>query len=234
MSDPGHVEREVKLDADPDLVLPDLAASVPEASVRRRGAVDLDATYYDAADLRLLDRGITVRRRTGEGTHWTVKVPEDLSPGGVLSGGVSPGAPTADAPTADTPALARRETDVVDEATEPPDLVRHLVDPWLAGADLVAVARLVSARDRLDVRPAGSDLVVAEVDDDLVVVFADGHEVGRFREIEIELADGLSAADAATATRLVDAVTDELVAAGARRGAMRPKVDRALAMIGRV
>ena len=53
MTDRGHVEQEVKLDADPDLVLPDLAAVVPGATVHRRDPVELDATYFDAGDLRL-------------------------------------------------------------------------------------------------------------------------------------------------------------------------------------
>ena len=46
----------------------------------RRPALDLDATYFDAADARLLAAGVTVRRRTGEGTRWTVKLPADPRP----------------------------------------------------------------------------------------------------------------------------------------------------------
>jgi inorganic triphosphatase YgiF len=212
VTDEGHVEREVKLDAHPDLVLPDLAAEIPGTSVRRRDPVELDATYYDTADLRLLAEGVTVRRRTGEGTRWTVKIP---------------------AQETDSGALARREVDVMDESIEPPDDVRRLVATWLGGDDLVAVARLLSSRARLSLCPAGSDRAVAEVDDDLVVVLDGAREVGRFREIEIELADGLTGSDEAEAEAVVEAVAARLVAAGARRDAMRPKVDRALAMIGR-
>jgi inorganic triphosphatase YgiF len=217
-ADEGRLEREVKLEADPDLVLPDLDALVAGASVRRRQPIELDAIYFDSADLRLLDHGVSVRRRTGDGTRWTVKVP--ITP----SGADSPGA---------SGAVAREEHDVVDDASDPPTEVRRLVARWLGDAALVPVARLVSTRARLDVRATASDQVVAEVDDDLVVVLADDREVGRFREIEIELAPGLSDATATAAAGVVDAVADELVAAGARRGDPRPKVDRALAMIRR-
>ncbi len=213
MTGQGHVEQEVKLDADPDLVLPDLATVVPGATVHRRDPVELDATYFDADDLRLMADGVTVRRRTGDGTRWTVKVAAG-EPGAVG-------------------AMARREIDVMDEAAEPPAEVRRLVAQWLGDADLVAVARLVSSRSRLDLRSAELDRVVAEVDDDVVVVLDGGREVGRFREIEIELASGLSESEEVAAATVVDAVATSLVAAGARRESMRPKVDRALAMLGR-
>jgi inorganic triphosphatase YgiF len=211
----GRLEREVKLEADPGLELPDLDALVAGASVEPREPVELDATYYDGADLRLVHQGISVRRRTGEGTRWTVKLP------------------AADEGTAAASSVARHEHDVMDDATDPPAEVLRLVAPWLGDTELVAVARLVSTRARLDVRADESDRVVAEVDDDLVVVLAEDREVGRFREIEIELADGLTVAEATSATAVVDAVADELVAAGARRGDPRSKIDRALAMIGR-
>ncbi|HVN52197.1 MAG TPA: CYTH domain-containing protein [Acidimicrobiales bacterium] len=215
----GRVEREIKLDADPDLVLPDFDAVVPGATVRRRDALELDATYFDAEDLRLLDHGVTVRRRVGEGTRWTVKVP-----------GPAPG--DEDGPGGGD-AVVRREHDVVDEATDPPAEVRELVAPWLGDAPLAPVARLVSLRSRLDVRVDRTGDVVAEIDDDLVVVHAEGREVGRFREIEIELSSGLSGPDATAAGAIVDAVAEGLVAVGARWSTGRPKVDRALTLIGR-
>jgi inorganic triphosphatase YgiF len=213
VTESGHVEREIKLDADPDLVLPDLATVVPGVSVRRRDPVELDAIYFDADDLRLMDDGVTVRRRTGEGTRWTVKVAAEAS-----------GAAGA---------MARREIDVMDESVEPPAEVRRLVDRWLGDAPLMPVARLVSSRSPLDLRSVDLDRVVAEVDDDMVVVLDGVREVGRFREIEIELARGLSDAEKVDAATVVDAVAASLVAAGARRDTMRPKVDRALTMLGR-
>ena len=214
-ADGGRVEYEVKLEVDPDLEVPDLDALGVGASAEPREPVELDATYFDAADLRLVGQGVSGRRRTGEGTRWTVKVP------------------AFDAASGARGAVAREEHDVVDEATAPPSDVRGLVAPWLGDAELVPVARLVSARARIGLRAAEPDQVVAELDDDLVVVFAGDREVGRFREIEIELAHGLSDAAAEAAVTLVDAVADQLVAVGARRGDPRSKIDRALAMIGR-
>ena len=34
------------------------------------------AVYYDTADLRLARWGVSLRHRTGDGTGWTVKLPE--------------------------------------------------------------------------------------------------------------------------------------------------------------
>ncbi len=216
----GRVEREVKLDADPDLVLPELDGVAPGISARPMAAVELDATYFDAPDHRLLAQGITVRRRTGEGTRWTVKLPAAERP-------------TPDGPTI-VGSLSRREVDIVDTATEPPAGVTDLVDPWLDGVALVAVARLVSSRRRVELCATERDdvVVVAELDDDLVVVHDDDGEVGRFREIEVELAHGRDASTAgATDDAVVDAVIARLVGAGARRGGSQPKVERALALL---
>jgi hypothetical protein len=212
--DRDHIEREVKLDADPDLVLPDLDGVSPGVSARHLSPVQLDATYFDAVDLRLMANGITVRRRTGEGTRWTVKLPAG-----------EPG---------DDGALARREVDVVDAALVPPSLVLDMVGPWLAEAPLVAVARLVSSRRRVELRVTEpAEAVVAELDDDLVVVHDDAGEVGRFREIEVEMAPVPPGADADALDATVDAVVARLVRAGARHGGSRPKVERALALIAR-
>jgi inorganic triphosphatase YgiF len=213
----GHVEREVKLDADPELALPDLhgatAGLVPIELAPRR----LDATYFDADDLRLLDRGITVRRRTGEGTRWTVKRSE---PSGA---GADPDRLSA--------TLDRREIDIVDPSWRPPDGVLELIGAELDRATLLPVARLVSERRRVELRDA-SHAALAEVDDDVVAVHRDGDgaEVARFREIEIELADGI---DDRRAAELLDAVVARLVSAGARRKPPQSKVDRALGLLGR-
>jgi inorganic triphosphatase YgiF len=215
-----HVEREVKLAVDPDLVLPHLDGLGSGVIAVGITSQRLDATYYDADDLRLLVRGVTVRRRTGEGTRWTVKQAAGWG-----------AAPVAGA-------LQRREVDVVDESPDPPAGVVDLLAADLAGAPLVAVARLVSDRHRIELRvPSGA--VVAEIDDDLVSVFDDQTPVGRFREIEIELADTDDPTDpgaqveAQVAQMVVAEVVDRLVAAGAVAGAGRPKVDRALDLLRR-
>jgi len=200
-----RVEREVKLDAGARYVLPDLGAD-GELVVEPLAPRLLDATYYDSADLRLLGQGITVRRRTGEGTRWTVKFPtEELAAAGGLS---------------------RREVDLATDALDPPAGVVDLVSSSLEGAELVAVARLVSRRARF--RLAARDgRPVAEIDDDRVTVFAPGAEVeaGEFREIEVEF--GADADDSA-----VVAVVDRLLVTGAARAGATSKVGRALDLLG--
>jgi inorganic triphosphatase YgiF len=205
--DRDHIEREVKLEVDGGFEVPALEGAAPLEPRR------LDAVYHDAIDLRLLDQGITVRRRSGDGTRWTVKFPAGES---VPTGG----------------ALARREIDVASDDLEPPATVNELVAPYLGGAELGPVARLVSVRERLAVvGPDGSTL--AEVDDDRVsaraMVAADdrrasGAEVS-FREIELEF--GADAPD-----DLIQAVVGRFREAGARASDGMPKVERALALLG--
>ena len=201
-----HVEREVKLDVDSRFEVPSLEGASPLEARR------LDAVYHDTLDLQLLDQGITVRRRSGEGTRWTVKFPS--------------------AEVAAAGGLARREVDVDSDAIEPPTSVNELVAPFLEGGALAPVARLVSVRERLAlVAPDGSTL--AEVDDDRVSARAMGASDDRrssgaevsFREIEVEFGPDASA-------ELIDVVVGRFRAAGARSSDGTPKVERALTLLG--
>jgi len=201
-----HVEREVKLDVDSRFEVPSLEGASPLEARR------LDAVYHDTLDLQLLDQGITVRRRSGEGTRWTVKFPS--------------------AEVAAAGGLARREVDVDSDAIEPPTTVNELVAPFLEGGALAPVARLVSVRERLAlVAPDGSTF--AEVDDDRVSARAMGASDDRrssgaevsFREIEVEFGPDASA-------ELIDVVVGRFRAAGARSSDGTPKVERALTLLG--
>jgi CYTH domain len=216
----GHVEREVKLDADPDLELPDLNGVVTGIHAVPRPTLDLDATYFDAVDTRLLAAGVTVRRRSGEGTRWTVKLPASPPISGRRS--VGPGGSARPA------AVSRREVDVFDQGLAVPSQVVDLVADWLGDGALVPVARLLSHRRRvgLGLDPSGRQWL-AELDDDLVSVEVDERPVGRFREIEVEQTD----VDDAAGGPLVRAVVDRLVAAGARPGSSSSKLARALALV---
>ncbi len=72
----GKLEREVKFGAWPGFVLPDLTDVAPGVTVTDGPELDLDATYVDTDDLRLVRRGVSLRRRTGEGApRWTLKLP---------------------------------------------------------------------------------------------------------------------------------------------------------------
>ena len=68
----------MKLGAWPGFRLPDLDGIAPWVRAAASSDRELAATYYDAADLRLVRAGITIRHRTGEGGatgRWTAKVP---------------------------------------------------------------------------------------------------------------------------------------------------------------
>jgi inorganic triphosphatase YgiF len=200
----GAIEREVKLDVDEAYVVPDLAEGGGIRSAARP-PLALDATYFDAPDLRLLELGITVRRRTGEGTRWTVKFPTtELAAAGGLS---------------------RREVDITSDDLDPPSTVTDLVRSVIGGAVLEPVARLESRRERLELVD-DDGVAIGELDDDRVTASAPDGAAAVFREVEVEFG---ADADAA----LVELVVERLRAAGARPSDGRPKVERALGLLGR-
>jgi CHAD domain-containing protein len=159
--------------------------------------VEQTATYYDTADLRLARAGASLRFRDEDG--WTVKLPTDAE---------------AD----DGPALVRSEFVFGGRAAAPPTEALELVAALVRTARLAPAARLRTVRRRAELR-SGADAVGTLTDDDCTVV--DGRVAGRFREIELELAD-----DAPSGT--VHDVVDRLRAAGADDEAPLPKVVRAL------
>ncbi len=200
----GSLEREVKFGGRPGFTMPDLAGVLPGVSVVTLAGLDLDATYYDTADLRLVRSGVSLRRRTGDGPPtWTLKLPA-----GPTGSGSSPSV------------LQRREFDLESDATEVPDTFRGLVTGWARSEPLVAVIDILSRRARTAL--VGADgTTLAELDDDQVTVVEGGVTAATFREIELELAaDGTDA--------LLDAVTAALLAAGAGAPDPMSKVARAL------
>lgn len=160
-------ERELKLSAYPELALPDLARVVKGATTAAPVTTELDAVYFDTADLRLLRRGVTVRHRRGEagGNVWTVKLPS----------------------AAPAIGLARREVSLPGTPTAMPPLVRDLTRGWAFGAPLARVARMHTTRTTTGVLSDAGELI-AVVDDDLVVGSRGRRVTARFREIEVELA----------------------------------------------
>ncbi len=194
------IEREVKLAAWPGFRLPDLDSVAPGARTRRRETVDLDATYFDTADLRLARRGMTLRhRRRGARETWTLKLPR---------------------PSSDPSVISREEVDVVGPPGEVPEPLALLVAADVRTAELVAVARLVTVRRRTLVLDADGEPLV-EVDDDEVSVMDGGRVAARFRELEVEIA---TEAEDEVAARVVD----RLAQAGAELAGPVPKVARAL------
>ncbi|HEU5149208.1 MAG TPA: CYTH and CHAD domain-containing protein [Iamia sp.] len=194
------IEREVKLSAWPGFRLPDLDGVAKGARTRRRETVDLDATYYDTADLRLGRRGITLRhRRRGARETWTLKLPVGST---------------------DPDVLARAEIDVTGPPGEVPGELALLVAAEVRTASLVKVARLMTVRRRTLVLDP-DEQPLAEIDDDEVSVMDGGRVAARFRELEVEIAPD---ADDEVARRVVD----RLVAAGAEPAGGLPKLARAV------
>jgi inorganic triphosphatase YgiF len=200
------IERELKLGAPDGFVMPDLRAALPGVEIHQESTLELDAIYYDTPTLRLIKRGVTLRRRTGEGApRWTLKLPDDAPPDAEL---------------------VRREIDVVDADLEVPSNLADHVQPWLGGETLSPVAHVCTTRQRVILRDTRG--VAIEVADDLVIATAGVHPPVSFRELEAEVvASGEAGAD--EVTLLLREVADELQAAGAGSADPTPKLARVLA-----
>jgi CHAD domain-containing protein len=197
-----HVEVERKFEADETFTLPDLRGTGGVAAVGDPEEQSLAATYYDTPDLRLLRSRVTLRRRTGGAdAGWHVKLPG------------------ADG--------ARRELHqpLGRAARTAP---RAIVAPLLgllgtAAAEPVATISTRRVVHRL-LDEEGREL--AEVADDTVVGTAFAAHPGEpatvtsWREVEVELVEGDET--------LLQAVTERLVAAGARPAAVPSKLARVL------
>jgi CHAD domain-containing protein len=193
----SNLEREVKLEADLDLALPDLRGLV--GGTFRLPEQDLRAAYFDTPDFRLWNRGITLRQRTGEGPAsgtWTLKLPR--------------------ASTAKT--LDRTELSWPGSREEVPGEARRLLRGIVRNAELQQVAELNTLRRPLELQDRHGHRF-AVLDDDTVTVSGGPHDGLRFREVEIELADetGPSPEDGGRADDdVLDAVVAALRKAGAR------------------
>ncbi|GGR30304.1 CYTH and CHAD domain-containing protein [Streptomyces roseolus] len=157
-------EIERKYEATADTRLPDLTRAAGVASVTAEGVTELDAVYYDTADLRLAADSLTLRRRTGGAdAGWHLKFP--------VAAGVRD---EIRAPLTET--LPRSLAGLLRSR------VRH--------AGVVPVVRLRSSRDVRHLRDEDGT-VLAEVSVDTVradrLLAGDG--TAAWTEIEVELAD---------------------------------------------
>ncbi|WP_329120602.1 CYTH and CHAD domain-containing protein [Streptomyces sp. NBC_01353] len=158
-------EIERKYEATEKTGLPDLTRAQGVSAVLDRGVAELDAVYYDTADLRLAADSLTLRRRTGgEDAGWHLKFP--------VASGIRD---EIRAPLADTL----------------PTSLARLLRSRIRDEDVVPVVRLRSSRD---VRHLVDDqgTLVAEVSVDTVHaerLTETGGETS-WTEIEVELADG--------------------------------------------
>ncbi|MFJ1597948.1 CHAD domain-containing protein [Streptomyces sp. NPDC088261] len=146
--------------------LPDLTRVPGVSSLFDRGVVELDAVYYDTADLRLAADRLTLRRRTGgDDEGWHLKFP--------VSTGIRD---EIQAPLADTV----------------PDELAALLRSRLRGSALIPVVRLRSSREVTHLSGADGELL-AEVSVDTVRAERLTGMPGRvtaWAEVEVELGDG--------------------------------------------
>jgi CHAD domain-containing protein len=193
----SHVEIELKYDLPADAAVPDLTALPGVSSVESREH-DLEATYFDTADLRLAASKQTLRRRSG-GTDdgWHLKLP-----------------PVKGARDELHHPLGRAVRTV-------PKPVATLVSARTRGRPLRPVVTLRTHRTAYELRDADG-IVQAEVAHDRVVAdrLLDGDSTTSWQELEIELVNG--------DRDFLDAVAKQLVAAGLRLSPSASKFVRAL------
>ena len=158
----------------------------------------LEAVYFDTADLRLATHRVTLRRRTGgDDAGWHLKLPAGVD-----------GRDEIRSP------LGRASR------TVPADLA-SLVAAYTRGAPLVPVARIRTTRTRRRLRDEDG-AVLAEIVADEVAGQTLGREstVSSWSEAEVELAGG--------SEELLDRVEQRLRSAGVRRSASASKLARVL------
>ena len=205
-----ETETETKYEAGPDTALPRLDTLPNVAAERGPDEQQLVAEYYDTADLRLLDAGITLRRRTGgDDAGWHLKLP--VAPGSREEIRLPPGRAGGRVPA------------------ELADLVRART----RGAPLVPVASITTLR-RVTTLVGQHGESLAEVADDSVravrllaevpakePALAEGTvPATEWREVEVELTGGDGA--------LLTAADNLLRDSGLQRSARSAKLEHVL------
>lgn len=189
-------EREAKLSAAPAFRMPSFADLGPDVAARTLPPQRLETTYLDTDDVRLARWGVSLRHRAGQG--WTVKLPNEGS--GSL--------------------IVRPELVFPGGADDPPAAAVDLVRAFARTGDLRPVVRLRTVR-RCVVLSGTDDVVLAEISDDEVSVYASSRLAARFRELEVEIGE-------ATPAALLDSLVSSLRSAGAGPAEAASKYLRAI------
>ena len=197
-----HLETEQKYDAAADFILPDLSGLEGRTKTTGRQRYYLSATYFDTEGLDLIKNRVTLRRRVGgpdEGWHLKLPVRKD------------------------TRQEVRTPLGEGDTGTVPARLAAQVGD-ITAGRALHPIAILDTERIVVTLTgQAGEPL--AEIADDLVTATRldqPGAAPMRWREIEVEAAEGADAAG------LLEAAGQALREAGARPSSAASKLARLL------
>jgi CHAD domain-containing protein len=193
------LETERKYEAPPGARLPDLGDLPEVAAVAGPDEQQLQAKYFDTDDLRLIRRGITLRRRQGgSDPGWHLKLPV---------GGDS-----------------RREIQLpLGRATrQVPAELAALVRAAARGAALHPVAEISTVRQRLVLLgEGGSSLAEVVADDVSASTMGAAAALSRWQEVELELTGG--------GPRLLAAADKRLRRGGLRSAGRQAKLERALA-----
>src|SRR5580700_7221231 len=193
------LETERKYEAPPGARLPDLGDLPAVAAVAGPDEQQLQAKYFDTDDLRLIRRGITLRRRQGgSDPGWHLKLPE---------GGDS-----------------RREIQLpLARATrQVPKELGRLVRAFARGEALAPVAEIRTVRHRLVLLDDAGDSLAEVVDDDVSASTMGAQtELSHWHEVEVELTGG--------GRGLLAAADKRLRRGGLRPAGRQAKLERALA-----
>ena len=175
-----HVEIESKFDVSAEFALPPLTGVDAVDAVAEPIELNLDATYFDTADLRLAHAGIALRRRSGGlDDGWHLKLAQAL----------------------DERIEVRRP--LGRDATHVPAALHDLVLSRVRSRPLVPIATLRTHRIVHHLLgPGGTPM--AEVADDRVTGES-GSAVTAWREVEVELMDGERELLASVGARLLEA-----------------------------
>lgn len=203
-SESSHsVEVELKFDVEQETPLPDWTAVPFVASVAVPELRELDARYFDTADLDLAKAGYALRRRSGgpdEG--WHIKGPR-----------------TGDARTEWHWPLTPDDT--------VPAAVREAVAKVVTDAALHPIARIRNARSAYHLLDADGGVVAEFVDDHVIATDERAGIERTWREWEMELGDA-APSDPADVAAFFAAVEVAVTAAGGRAAASDSKLARAL------
>ncbi|WP_433285211.1 CHAD domain-containing protein [Micromonospora sp. CA-244673] len=161
------VERERKYSGDEGFRLPDLTGCGGVATTSDATALDLDAVYWDTADLRLARSGYALRRRTGgHDAGWHLKVG---AVGGARTEHQFPAGP--------------------EDADPPPELVA-LFRGASRGRPVAPAARVVTRRRERRLLDAAGRPLAEVAEDDVHAEDLVSGERQAWHELEVELVEG--------------------------------------------